>query len=324
MTGTTVDEDGRFRLPDVTRGAKRLYVTHVGYKPEQVDLVLRTDTTLQFSFRLEPAVIEAKEVAVGAERDEDWYERVDRFKRQFIGPSDRAERCSLLNPEALQFDTAWWGKFEAEAARPLVFENRALGYRITYYLKEFEIRGDIVRWDGEPIFEPLSPRDSAEARRWRQNRREAFRGSLRHFLLALLHDRVEEEDFRIYRLPRARAFRNVGRADRVSTTRDRILTLQPNGLHEINFSGALEIRYDGESEAEAYLEWADYNRSARSYQRSHIQLNEHPIHVDNHGEVVEPYGATLYKYFAFTRRLASLLPRSYRPSNSTVASTSPR
>lgn len=324
MTGTTVDKDGRFRLAGLSKGAKRLFVTRLGYEPEQVDLVVPNDTTLTFSFRLQRTVLEAEEVTVSARRDEEWYERLRRFKRLFVGESKQAQRCYLLNPNVLRFDTAWWGKFEADAQKPLRFENRVLGYRLTYYLKEFEVNGDIVRWDGEPVFEPLPPQDSAQARRWAINRRQAFRGSLRHFLLALLNDRLAKEQFTIARIPRATAFRHVGRADRVSIRRDRIVELQPNSLTEVDVRGALEITYHGEPESEAYLDWADVRRPPLERQVSQIRLNKHPIHVDEHGEIVEPYGATLYQYFAFSQRMAELLPQEYRPPDTTLTASTGR
>jgi hypothetical protein len=324
MTGTIAKEDGTFRLSGLSTGAKRLYVTRLGYEPAQVDLLLRSDTTLHFTFRLDPTVIPAEEVTVTAKRDAEWYERLRRFKRLFIGESARAHRCYLLNPHVLQFDTAWWGRFEADATHPLILENWALGYRLTYYLKEFEERGDLVRWDGEPVFDTLTPRDSAEARQWVLNRRRAFRGSLRHFLLALLNDRVEEEQFRLYRIPRAQAYRHSGRADRIPTTRDRILENPADSLHEIQFQGTLEVVYDGERESEAFVEWNKQRRPPRDHQVSQIRLNKQPIHVDRHGEIVEPYGATLYGYFAFTQRMAELLPLEYRPPNTPLAASNPR
>lgn len=324
MAGTTVQEDGSFRLSGLATGAKRLYVTRLGYEPVRRSLLFRTDTTLSLTVRLERTVIKAGEVTVRADREDEWYERLSRFKRLFIGTSDRAQRCYLRNPNVLQFDTAWWGRFEADATRPLTLENWALGYRLVYYLEEFQQRGDIVRWDGEQVFEPLTPRDSAEAQRWMENRRRAFRGSLRHFLLALLNDRVEEEQFRLYRIPRAQAYRHTGRAHRVPVDRDWILDKSADSLHEIRFPGTLEVVYDSESESEAFLDWGDLHRRPRDHQVSHIRLNKRPIHVDEHGEIVEPYGATLYGYFAFTQRAAELLPREYRPPNTTLASSSSR
>lgn len=311
--GTTADSTGHFRLTNVPAGATRLYISHVGYEPQARDLLLRPDTTVRDTIRLRPTVIREAPVTVTAERDEEWYERLDRFRRLFIGPNLWPGDCTLLNPEVLRFDTAWWGKFEAAASRPLVLENRALGYRLTYHLREFEAQGDVVRWDGEPAFTPLTPRDSTEARRWVENRREAFRGSIRHFLLALLHDRLEEENFQIYRQPRARAFSRYGRPDQIPTSRDRVITLNDRPPHELRFSGRLVVVYEGEPEHPTYLEWGDLRRSPRDHQTSWIRLNESPVHIDRYGEVVEPYGATVYRYFAFTMRLANLLPKGYRP-----------
>jgi len=316
--GTTTAEDGTFRLEDIPSGAKRLYVTHLGYEPEKLDVVLAPDTSISVGFRLDPTVIRAGQVTVADDRDEDWYDHFGRFRRLFIGPSPAAERCRLENPRSLYFDTAWWGKFEADATRPLRLENRALGYHVIYYLSEFEERGDIVRWDGEPLFTPLSPRDSAEAARWAKNRRAAFHGSLRHFLLALLHDRVEEEQFRMYRRPRVEAFRDWRRTRRLPVSRSDLIEGTADSLYQISFNGALEVHYRGAGEEEAYLEWADARRAPRDYQVSRIRLNERPIHVDRHGEIVEPFGATLYRYFAYQRRLATLLPRGYRPEDTNL------
>jgi hypothetical protein len=323
MRGTTVGEDGRFRLAGLPTGAKRLYVTRLGYAPEQRDVLLRRDTTVSFSFRLRQTVIEADEVTVSAPRSDEWYDRLRRFKRLFVGESPQARRCYLLNPEVLRFDTAWWGKFEAEARRPLRFENRALGYRVTYHLKEFEVSGNLVRWDGEPVFDELAPQDSAQARRWAQNRREAFYGSLRHFLLALLHDRLDEEQFSIARLPRANAFRRMGRADRIPVARDRVLASPPDSLTELDVRGALEVTYHGEPESEAFLDWAHARRAPRNRQVSRIRINDPPIHVDRHGKIVEPYGATLYQYFAFSQRMAALLPDEYRPPDTSLTAAAP-
>lgn len=311
--GTTTDSTGHFRLADLPSGATRLYASHVGYQPQTRDLVLSPDTTVRDTIRLAPAVVTEDSVTVTAEQDEDWQQRFARFRRLFIGSAAWADSCSIQNPEVLRFDTSWWGKLEAYAARPLVIENQALGYRVTYHLEEFSSQGSTVRWDGEPSFDRLAPRDSAEARRWTRNRRRAFRGSLRHFLLSLLHDRLGAEKFRIYHRPRSEVGRRLGRPQRMIISREEVLDLKANPPHELNFSGRLEIVYDGEAETDAYLEWADLRRAPRDYQTSQVELNEWPVHVDRHGEIVEPYGATLYRYFAFSLRLSSLLPKGYRP-----------
>lgn len=323
MAGTTTDTTGRFTL-SVRPGAAQLYVSMVGYAPADTTLTLHGDTTHTFAFQLAPTVLDAEGVTVTAERDEDWYERVEKFRRLFIGASPRAAQCMLRNPEALRFDSKWWGKFTARAAEPLVVENRALGYKVTYFLKEFESTGTVVRWDGEPLFEELTPRDSSEARRWAENRREAYYGSLRHFLTALLHDRVKAEGFSIYRLPRSDIYRRTGRADRFRTSRDRILEADADSTWELSFRGRLEVIYRGEREREGYLDWARLQRPPRSVQTSQIELNDPPVHVDRYGEIVEPYGATVYAYFSYELRLAEMLPREYVPTDKLAASSLPQ
>jgi hypothetical protein len=318
MVGTTTDDAGRFVLPDLRPGSAQLVVSRVGYAVEQRALLLTGTDARTFRFELTPTVIEADAVTVTAERDEEWYERLETFTRLFIGDAPMARRCSLQNPEALRFDTTWWGRFTAEATEPLVIENRALGYRVTYHLKEFEKNGHVIRWDGEPLFEPLTPRDSAEARRWVANRRRAYEGSLRHFLTALIRDRVEAEQFEMRWIPRANVFRSVGRADRHPISRDRILEADSDSTWELHFSGRLEVTYRGAPEHEDYLRWARQrrDRSPRPFQRSQIDLDDPPVHVDAYGEIVEPYGATVYNYFSYELRLSGLLPREYTPESS--------
>ncbi len=315
MSGTVTDSTGRFRLEQIQPGAKRLYVSRVGYVNRALTFRPGPGRTHIFTLRLESEVLKSPPVTVSAERDEEWYERLDRFKRLFIGTSRYAKKCRLENPEVLRFEKKWWGKFRAQAEKPIIIENWALGYRLTYFLKEFEESGPIVRWDGEPLFEPLTPNDSAQAARWRKNRLEAYRGSLRHFLRALLDDRLDEERFDLYRLPRASAFRYTSRADRMPTSLDRILEPGPDSTYLFDAWDRLEVVYRGEPESEAYLEWGDLRRAPRDYQTSQIEVNEHPIHIDPSGEIVEPYGATLYQYFAFTMRMSTLLPREYEPPN---------
>ncbi len=314
MNGTVTDSTGHFRLDGVHPGAKRLYVSRVGYTNKAVDFQPTPGRTKVFSVRLEPKVLESPPVTISAERDEEWYERLNRFKERFIGTTGYAEKCTLVNPEVLRFEEKWWGKFKAWTEKPVVIKNRALGYRLTYYLKEFEESGTIVRWDGEPLFEPLTPKDSSQAVRWRRNRLEAYQGSLRHFLRALIGDRLDEEQFSLYRLPRASSLRRTSRTDRIPTTRDRILEPGPDSTYLLDTHDRLEVIYRDEPESEMYLDWADITqRRPRDYQTSQIKLNEHPVHVDPYGEIVEPYGATLYRYFAFTVRMAELLPREYEP-----------
>lgn len=327
--GMAADAEGRFLFTDgVPVGTQRLHASMMGYEAATLDTLVHAGRRYRLRVALEPAVIEAEAVDIAARRasdewktqgDEDWDDLLEKFERLFIGETPEAEAVTLQNPDVLAFDPSWWGKLRADAGAPLVFENRTLGYRVHYHLKEFEGTYRSLRWDGEPLFEELPAADSAEAARWARNRRRAFRGSLRHFLLALLGDSLDAAGFRIRREPRPGAF-SARRNTSFRTNPERLLASPPAGEEPLpagtklmDFSGRLRILYTGEPETHAFVRWQRDRRPPRSHQRSYIELNDGgPVTIDPAGEIVEPYGATLFGYFAF-ERLAVLLPKAYRP-----------
>ncbi|WP_169577876.1 carboxypeptidase-like regulatory domain-containing protein [Salisaeta longa] len=315
LEGTATDAKGRFTIVIKKPRAIRLMASMVGYKPQERAFLLQTrDTTYQFTFRLQRTVIPMAPVEVRAARDDDWWDHLGTFQRLFLGTSHYAERCYLVNPEALTFDTRWWGRFRVAASGPLVIENRALGYRLVYALKAFERSGDVVRWDGAPTFYPLTPASPAEARRWRAARRRAYYGSVRHLMRSLMAGTSREEGFVLEWAPRAGVTPRHRRPRYVPVDPTTLLTPLGDSTYALDFSGRLKVVYRREAESDAYLDWAGlwHTRGARSVQTSHIVLNEDRVHVDRFGDIVEPYGATVYGYFAF-ERIAELLPVEYRP-----------
>jgi hypothetical protein len=314
MNGSVTDEAGRYELNGVPLGAQRLYVSIIGYEPQSLDVFLREAGGHTFDFVLEEAVIEVGEVEVTAERDERWQRRLDKFIRLFIGETPYAALTEIVNPEVLDF-TDRVGRFTARASETLVIENRALGYRVHYYLKEFESTTNRVKWDGEPLFEEMAPSTPEEAALWQKNRADAFNGSLRHFLLALLEDRVEEQGFVIYQRPAARgglATTPTPANNRFPIDSDEILK-PGDGAQEriLEFHGFLETVYTGETEDESYLVWRG-ERGRAKYRTSMLLLEQGPTIVDLKGDVLDPYGVTQFGYLAF-ERVADEVPREYRP-----------
>ncbi len=311
MMGTAADDEGRFVLDRVPLGAHRLYVSMLGYEPASRDTLLRQAPPYVFDFRLKPTVIEVGQVTISAKEARRWQRRLHRFEKLFLGETDNAEHTTILNPEVLSFESNW-GRLAASASAPLVIENRALGYRIQYFLKEFIRSGNTIKYDGEPLFEELNAESEEEEAQWIENRRKAYDGSFRHYMLALLDGRGEKEGFMSYRR---------FSLDRLHSTHDRFWINPEKLLHEgpspaekeLRFSGFLEVLYIDELEDDAYLRWQ--GRSAwynRGNQRSWMKLTDGPTLIDHTGEVIDPYGVTVYGYFAF-ERIADELPKEYRP-----------
>lgn len=314
MIGAITNDDGRFRLPRVPAGAHTLYVSMLGYAPVSADTLFAAGTSYQIAFTLHPTVIEGPEVTVSADRDPAWYKRLRKFTRLFVGESPNADECVIENPEVLSFDARWWGKLSAQAREPLVITNRALGYRVTYFLEEFESGGGTIKFDGEPLFEELEPSDSTEAVRWREERRKAYLGSFRHFMQSLVADTYDDEGFHVSR--RYNIDGGLHRGQRFGFRPAHVLEEGPtSGESILEFHGYVDVVYGPESADRAFLRW-QYGSAwhSRREQRSLIKLTDGPTRVDANGEVLDPYGVTVYGYFAY-ERLADLVPKDYVPKD---------
>jgi hypothetical protein len=90
--------------------------------------------------------------------------------------------------------------FIANASKPLQIVNKSLGYKVTYFLDNFEKTSNLTSFKGLASFEKLVAEDVKQNRKWEQNRKEAYEGSLKHFLKALVENRLEEEGFNAFLL----------------------------------------------------------------------------------------------------------------------------
>ncbi len=309
--GAATNSKGHYRLRKIPPGGYQLVISIIGYERVFDEIIFAPGQKKKINFKLNPVIYELPEIYVG-NLDKKWQKRLRHFTELFLGMSETADSVKILNPEVLRFETRWWGRFRAEALAPLQIENRALGYHITYYLDEFEHSGSVTKWDGNPLFAEMVPADSLQSTYWEQNRRNAFYGSLRHFILALLNDHLKEEGFIVHRLMQDIYGYSPRNRFRVKARR-LIKESDLSYLYHLSFLGRLQIVYTQEKEERRYVRWArDLQRGPNSVQTSYLELNERPVTIDPTGEIIEPYGATQFGYFAF-QRLADLTPREYRP-----------
>ena len=311
--GTYTDRSGQFVLRSIPTGSFRIIISMIGYERMVYNLEVETGDQLTIDLRMEPVIYEMDELNVD-HLGRKWRRNLARFEKLFIGMSANADSVVILNPEVLRFDTNFWGRLSAEALAPLQIVNKALGYEITYYLYEFKHMGTTTFWDGESLFKELTPSDPIEQFVWEYNRYKAFHGSMRHFWLAVLEDRVEEEGFRIYRVWESMFPGQREHRARVSPE-DLMRPGEKDYLKEVRFSRSLEVVYTLEEEDRRYLEWAnERHRGVRGTQVSWLNLTGRYITVDKSGEVVEPYGVIQSGYLGF-HRVADLTPREYRPDD---------
>ena len=308
LIGTTTDNNGYFALENISPGAHRIVVSMLGYKSASMDTLLRSGRTYRLDLTLESVAVQLEEVVVNARLARKWQRRLRKFTRLFVGETDNSSFTKIINPEVINF-TSRLGKLSATASEPLIIENHALGYRIQYYLKEFFYYGTTIKYDGEPSFTELIPKDSAEWHHWHRNRKTAFYGSQRHFLLSLLIGQTQEEGFEVHR-----RFSIESGSTRFIVAPNQLLVPGPTPLEKVlTFTGILEITYLHEFEHERFKQWQrqpDWRRSGP--QRSFMELNTGPTLIDETGEVIDPYGVVVYGYYAF-ERIADQVPKEYRP-----------
>lgn len=309
--GTYSDRSGQYTLRQIPTGSFRIIVTMIGYERMVYNLEAEPGDHRIVDLSLDPVVYEMDEINVD-HLGKKWRRNLARFEELFLGMSENADSVFILNPEVLRFDTNFWGRLKAEALAPLEIVNKALGYEITYYLFEFKHNGHTTYWDGEPLFREMTPSDPTQKFLWEFNRLKAFNGSMRHFWLSVLEDRVEEEGFRVYKVREPMFPGEMKNLFKVSAE-DILRPAEKEYLKKVRFSGSLEIVYTREEEEWRYLEWAkEWNRGPGWSQVSWLELNDRSITLDKSGEVVEPYGAIQQGYLGF-HRLAELTPREYRP-----------
>ncbi|RIV17374.1 carboxypeptidase-like regulatory domain-containing protein [Fibrisoma montanum] len=199
--GTMTDQNGSFTLLNVPSGKFDLIVSYVGFAT--LKTTIQTQEQKQYRFILKPLANQLDGITITARRrrDANWAKQLSLFTELFIGRSQNARYCQLLNPQVLSFSQRG-DTLRASAQEPLLVENRALGYRIKFQLEHFAYTDSsaLLSYQGDPVFEPLTPATEPEAKRWQANRQKAYFGSLMHFGRALYRRQLAQEGFTIQKV----------------------------------------------------------------------------------------------------------------------------
>ena len=205
--GNESGNDGSFILQNVKPGNYTLIVSVIGYDIYTQPVVITTGNVILPVIEINPATIALAEVKVTAAAKKNAYSdwAHDTFFKEFLGPSEFANDCKILNPEILnlRYDESA-NTITASSTDFLQIENNALGYNIKYRLTDFEYTGNAqadksIHYEGSVFFTEMKG-SPAQERRWKQNREDLYANSSTHFLRAVLNDQLDEEGFRALRL----------------------------------------------------------------------------------------------------------------------------
>lgn len=130
---------------------------------------------------------------------------------------------------------------EASSDKPIILHNKALGFKITYYLEHFKHGPGTTSFSGNYYFEPDTSLRGKYLNRVERRRREAYLGSRMHFIRSLYHGRIQQEGYTVL--------------DYSAKDRDPIgLVVDDQNSRGIIIKSRLAVIYKGETRTITYLD----------------------------------------------------------------------
>ncbi len=199
--GTATLNDGTFTMHGVKPGQYELVVTYVGYDTYYKTIMVGA-APIQLNIEMHLKTTAMDEVSIVAHKFSK--ENFDMFLKDFVGTSNNAKKCRVVNPKAVDLVYHKLNKvLEGSSDEFLIIDNKALGYRIKFLINDFksDYISNIISYSGKVLYEELKG-SKAQVVKWHQKREEAYYGSSMHFFRSLLHGKLAEEGFVLHRLIR--------------------------------------------------------------------------------------------------------------------------
>ncbi len=198
FVGTLTDQSGNFQLDISKYPTMPLTVSAIGYYSVTVKTV---STKKPLSVYLEPKLYELNEVVINAKaRPRERKESMVIFRNEFLGTTGNSFNCEIMNEDDIRFNNSDDGDtVRAYAVKPILIENDALGYKITYYLDKFEYckTSSTFFFKGNIIFSEDLTSDETRKKLYEKKRKNAYRGSRMQFFRALWIDDLNSAGFTV-------------------------------------------------------------------------------------------------------------------------------
>jgi len=184
--GTYTDENGNFELDISKSPSMPVSISAIGYYSVTLD---EYSVSKPLIISLEPKIFELQEVVIKAKAiDRQRRANMVIFRNEFLGTTDNGRMCDILNEKDITFN---YGSdrdtLKAYASKPILIENRALGYKITYYLDAFEFyrKEQSFFFKGNMVFTEDLTSDESKQQFYTKKRQYAYIGSRMHFFRTL-------------------------------------------------------------------------------------------------------------------------------------------
>jgi len=314
--GTITDTNGKFNLTSIKEpGTYELVFSFVGYETYKRKVNVDAETLDMGIIKLIPSELELDAVEVGGTRDKDWEKKLKKFKKVFLGDDKQAAACILTNPWVIDFPKDNNGnRFLAKASAPIEIENKALGYKVVFYLSSFwhDLTGYSII--GNARFSELKSVDAEEIMKWKKNRKESYQHSIHHLFKSIIEHKINGEGFNLYTetegnknaTSRSNLFYSeLGQTILPYDTTTLVTPEKQKGFYRITLNGRVEVHYRKEK------------ASVRTYRDvfgpvSWIRLNNNFVIVNKDGFAKNPSDVVVSGDMSASR-VANMLPLDYKP-----------
>jgi len=309
--GTVSNAKGEFILTNFPYGKYDLVVSCLGYETH-VQTVESRDLSF-LKIKLKSRIKELADVVVESYDKNGWKKWGDFFVESFIGTSDNARSCKILNKEAVRFNySKTKNQLKAFATEPLIIQNKAIGYEIKYELQTFtyNYESKMLFFAGYPFFQQMEAKSDQANERFEKKRAESYYGSMMHFMRAVYANKIKENKFEIRKIIEKSGDNFL--VDSLLSADDIAYALDSTKVI-FEFSNKLDITYKGGTTPIEYWN-KPFVESKRGYQVSQIELTSgNYIQIVSNGRYYNPLDLLSYGYWAWSEKIANMLPFDYQP-----------
>jgi len=201
QAGTATSESGKYTLSGLRPGQYTLVISSLGFEDFKKTVVVE-NALIKLDVELTPKPLMLREVVISSAAD--WRKNYEMFRKEFVGRDENSKLCEVTNPHILNLTYNQTKQMlHAEADEFLVVDNHALGYRVKFLVRDFNIDNinRIVSSAGDRVFEEL-PGTPAQKKKWHDAREAVYYGSSMHFFRSVIAESTAKEGFKVYNLKR--------------------------------------------------------------------------------------------------------------------------
>ena len=287
--GTTTNSNGDFSIDYTDAIRSPLVISYLGY-----DRVIITDyrSKKNITVALEPVSVLLDAVHVDNADGLSRRQKLNLFRREFLGTSKFGKSCKILNEDALilKYDRQSKSLY-ASASVPIVVENNDLQYQISYDIIDFEINFSYVNirtrefltntatYIGTSFYKNLKKSHRKFAIK---NREKAYKGSVQHFMRSLFDKRLDQEGYWVFK----KGFRiNAYEAFTVLDLKDN------QDFKSVKLNTKVSILFDNNAQSEMFIDVKEF-------------------YVDRYGNYT-PIKGVFFSGFMGNQRVGDALPLDY-------------